>query len=146
VSVVPDPSLGVLLFIPYREMEARIVQRVQDAGHSVTIAQARLVARLDPGGSRPSRLAEAAGVTKQTAGYLIDQVEQAGLVERVPDPCDGRARLIRITTAGEEVVRIARQEERRVEREWRRHLGADDLEQLRGLLLRLREITDPYLD
>ncbi|MGP4029294.1 MarR family winged helix-turn-helix transcriptional regulator [Actinomadura sp. 3N407] len=68
------------------------------AGHDdITLAQGRLLQRVDDGGSRLSELAEAAQVTKQTAGYLVDQLERAGYVERTPDPTDARARLVRLT-------------------------------------------------
>jgi hypothetical protein len=42
-------------------------------------------------GARITDLAERAQVTKQTAGFLVDQLERAGYVRRVPDPRDARA-------------------------------------------------------
>ena len=141
---MPDPSLGVLLFVPYRHMEQRILAAVTAAGHPVTLAQARVFQRIDPGGSRLTDLAAAAQVTKQTAGFLVDQLEQAGYVERVRDPTDARARLVRITRRGYDAITVAREAEARIEAEWRAHLGADGLERLRADLLRLREVTDPW--
>ena len=35
-----------------------------------------------------TELAQAAQVTKQTAGFLVDQLERAGYVERAADPSD----------------------------------------------------------
>ena len=55
-----------------------------------------------------------------------------------------RARLVRITALGEEVIPIARAEEQRIEQEWADHLGPRRMRQLRDALERLREITDPY--
>jgi DNA-binding MarR family transcriptional regulator len=54
--------------------------------------------RIGPDGTRLTELAEAAQVTKQTAGFLVDQLERAGYVERVPDPRDAGAKLIRLAT------------------------------------------------
>ena len=62
--------------------------------------------------------------SRSTATALVDRLEETGYVERVPDPRDGRARLVRFTTKGESLPPIAGTEEQRVEREWERHLGA----------------------
>ena len=139
-----DPSLGVLLFIPYRHLEDRMLAAVQAAGHPITLAQARVFQRVDPGGSRLTMLARAAQVTKQTAGYLVDELERGGYVERTPDPVDARARLVRITDRGQQVIAVAAPVQAAVEAEWTAHLGARRTEQLRRTLLRLRSITAPY--
>ena len=62
-----------------------------------------------PEGSRLTELAERVGVTKQSMGEIIDVLEQRGYVERVPDPTDGRAILIRRTQRGWEINRVARE-------------------------------------
>lgn len=143
-TAAPEPRLGVLLFIPYRHMEQRILDAIVAAGHPITLTQARLFQRVDPNGSRLTTLAEAAQTTKQAAKFLVDQLEAGGYVERVPDPDDGRARLIRITSRGYDVIRIATPVELEIEQEWVRHLGQQHTEVLRRTLLRLREITDPF--
>ena len=51
--------------------------------------------------------AEQAQVTKQTAGFLVDQLEKAGYLERVPDPTDGRARLVRVTEKAKGAMPVA---------------------------------------
>ena len=141
---VADISLGVLLFIPYRHMEQRIFDAVVAAGHPITLAQARLFQRVDQRGSRLTHLAESAQVTKQAAGFLVDQLERGGYVERVVDPSDGRARLVSITARGYEVIAVAAMEQARIEAEWTRHLGPRAIDDLRRTLTRLRGITDPY--
>ncbi|QIK66257.1 MarR family transcriptional regulator [Nocardioides sp. HDW12B] len=142
---MPDPSLGVLLFIPTRYLDQRILGAVVDAGFPITMAQAKLLQRVGPEGTRLSTLAEAAEVTKQSAGYLVDQLEAAGYAERVPDPSDARARLVRLTAHARAAIEVARVEERRIEAEWVAHLGAEAVETMRHTLLQLRTITDPYL-
>lgn len=139
-----EPSLGVLLFIPYRHLEQRILDAVVAAGFPITLPQARLFQRLSPEGSRLTTLAAAAQTTKQAAKFLVDQLEAAGYVERVEDPADGRARLVRITRRGYDAVRAATVVQRAIEEEWRTHLGEVETEALRTSLLRLREITDPF--
>lgn len=90
-----------MLFVAYRAMETRAMTAAKDAGYTdITLAQARIGQRIGPEGTRLTDLAERAQVTKQTAGFLVDQLERAGYVERVPDPADGRARLIRLSARG----------------------------------------------
>jgi DNA-binding MarR family transcriptional regulator len=138
-------NVGLLLYIPYRAMEARVFARLAAAGFDdVTPAQARVFQRIAPGGSRLTDLAEQAQITKQSAGFLVDQLERAGYVERVPDPTDARARLVRIAERGAQAVPIAAAAVAEVEAEWAAHLGAARMRQLREVLTRLREITDPY--
>jgi DNA-binding MarR family transcriptional regulator len=142
---VTEPNVGVLLFLPYRAMEARVFERLAAAGFDdFTPAQARVFARIAPEGSRLTDLAAQAGITKQSAGFLVDQLERAGYVERVPDPADGRARRVRIAERGERSVEVSRGIVAEVEAEWTAHLGARRMEQLRGILTDLREITDPW--
>jgi DNA-binding MarR family transcriptional regulator len=103
-----------------------------------------VAARIGPHGTRVSELAEQARVTKQSAGFLVEQLEAAGYVERVPDPTDRRARLVRLTARADRVVTAANAEVERVLAEWAEHVGADRLRQVYETLLDLREITDPW--
>jgi len=141
-----DQNTGLLLFYPYRAMEARVLARVRAAGYEVTTAQGRIFARIGPSGTRLSDLATQAQVTKATAGFLVDQLERSGLVTRVPDPDDGRARLVTITNKGKNAVRLAADEVAAVEAEWAAHLGTRRMRQLRQALTQLREITDPWAE
>lgn len=143
---VTDPSLGVLLFIPYRHLEQRILHAVHEGGHPMTLTQARMAQRINEAGSRLTQLAESAQVTKPTALYLVDQLQEGGYVERVADPTDARARLIRFTPRGRAVVALARAAQHEVEQEWHAHLGAKRTAALLDTLTRLRSITDPYLE
>ena len=137
-------DLATLMFIAYRAMDAQVIGAMRDAGFEVTVAQARLAQRISPGGTRLTELAEQAQVTKQTASLLVAALEQEGLVERVPDPADGRARLIRFTARGLAASDQARDVVMAVEQSWVDHLGPELAGALRGALLKLREITDPY--
>jgi DNA-binding MarR family transcriptional regulator len=140
-----EPNLGVLLFVAYRALEQRAHDAVVAAGITdITLAQSRMAARIGPAGTRVSDLAEQARITKQSAGFLVRQLAEAGYVELVPDPADGRARLVRLTTRADAVVRIANAEVERVLGEWANHVGADRLGQVSETLAALREIADPW--
>ena len=137
-------DLATLMFVSYRAMDERVRRAMQEAGYDVTVAQSRLAQRIAAQGSRLTDLADRAQVTKQTASLLVAALEREGLVERIPDPSDGRARLIRLSARGREAAGQAMQVVRGVEQEWTEHLGAELAGQLRDGLVKLREITDPY--
>jgi DNA-binding MarR family transcriptional regulator len=100
--------------------------------------------RIGPDGTRLTELAAAAQVTKQTAGFLVDQLERAGYVRRTPDPTDARARLVRLAERALAAKPVADAVVAEVEAGWRRHLGERRYRQLREALVRLREVTDPF--
>jgi DNA-binding MarR family transcriptional regulator len=137
-------DLATLMFVSYRSMDERVQRAMREAGYDVTVAQSRLAQRIADEGSRLTELADRAQVTKQTASLLVAALEREGLVERVPDPSDGRARLIRMSARGREAATQAMQVVIGVEQEWTEHLGPELAGQLREGLIKLREITDPY--
>ena len=140
-----EPGLAVLLFIANRALEQRATDAVAAAGYTdITLAQARIAARIGPHGTRVSDLAAQARVTKQSAAFLVEQLETAGYVERVPDPSDGRARLVRLTERSSGMAQAANAEVDRVLAEWADHVGADRLQLVHDVLRDLREITDPW--
>jgi len=136
---------GVLMFVAVRHVESRVVEALTAQGYDdITLAQARVAARIADDGSRLTDLAAAAQVTKQTAGAMVDQLERAGYVERVPDPADARAKLVRFAPRGLEVIAAARVVEEQVREEWEQHLGVRRMRELCATLESLREITDPW--
>jgi DNA-binding MarR family transcriptional regulator len=141
---VSEPNTGLLLFYPYRALESRVLAALAEAGFEITLAQARLLQRVAEAGSRLTDLAAQAQVTKQTAGELVDQLQRRGYVERVPDPSDGRARLVRLGARGRAAVALAAPVVAEVEAEWAAHLGPGTMAALRAALIRLREVTDPW--
>lgn len=141
-----EPPSSLLMFVSYRHAEDRIVAHLRAHGFDdLTLAQGRLAARIGEHGTRVTELAEQAQVTKQTAGFLVNQLEKAGYVERVPDPTDARARLVRIAPRGKQAQACAREMERIVEAEWEQHLGPRRMRALRESLENLRNITDAYV-
>jgi DNA-binding MarR family transcriptional regulator len=91
-----------------------------------------------PEGSRLSELAEVCGVTKSAMTQLVDVLVNLGYVERVPDPRDGRATLIRRTDRGWGVNRIASTVVEATQQEWSAALGPANFAQV---LAALRHLT-----
>jgi DNA-binding MarR family transcriptional regulator len=75
----------------------------------LTLPETAALARLDRGGpSTPGALAKAEQISPQSMGATLAPLESRGLVERRPDPADGRRILLSITGAGLEVLRTRR--------------------------------------
>ena len=104
--------LGRWLRLALERLDARVLELM--AAHPlVPLGLANLAARaqvgaahihitrhLDVGGSRLTDLAQRAGMTKQAMGALVNQCEAWGMVQRVPDPVDARARRVVFTATG----------------------------------------------
>jgi DNA-binding MarR family transcriptional regulator len=97
---------------------------------------------LDDDGTRVSVLAQRAQITKQSMAELVAHLERLGYVERVPDPSDGRAQLVRATPRGRQLYPIAREVVAELEAEWTRRLGRAKMRQLRALLEELNARLD----
>src|SRR5579884_1651127 len=93
---------------------------------------------IDPDGTRPGELARRAGVTPQAMAEFVRYLEQRGYVERVPDPSDGRARLVRLTPRGREASAAAHAAFDAIESRWKRALGAKRFAELKQMLAELQ--------
>jgi DNA-binding MarR family transcriptional regulator len=134
----PNFMIGALLAIPNLELNARGLPRLHARGFTeMTESNSTVLKVLGPDGDRITELARRATMTKQSMGYLVDQLEAAGYVERVADPRDGRATIIRRTAKGWAANRAAAEEVALLEREWAGLIGQVKMKQLKGLLAEL---------
>jgi len=79
-------------------------------------------------------LARHLGVDKTVMTYLLDKMEEAGLVTRRPDPADRRARTILITPAGKRALAKARDDLSQTESRLLSALTPEQAETFRDLL------------
>ena len=63
-------------------------------------AHIHITRHLPAEGARLTELAQAAGMTKQAMGTLVNQCEAWGMVERADDPLDARAKRVVFTPTG----------------------------------------------
>jgi DNA-binding MarR family transcriptional regulator len=130
--------IGALLRIPFQAVVARIYDGLMAAGYSdMGPAHYVVFQHLPLEGMHLTELAERAQITKQSMGYLVDYLEERGYVERVPDPVDRRAKLVRYTERGREVDQVAREIVQRLEVDWACRLGEHKMDQLHQLLREL---------
>lgn len=128
-------NLAILLREPFRAMNEALVARLAARGHpEVRAPHGAVLQYLDDAGTRVSVLAERAQMTKQSMAQLVAHLEAHGYVERVPDPADGRAKLIRATARGRDVFAVARELVAEVDARLEARLGRAKLERLRALL------------
>jgi DNA-binding MarR family transcriptional regulator len=122
-----------LLLRAQRDFDAELNARLRERGYpDVRLAHSALFAHIDPEVRRSSELAERAGMTKQGMGQLVTDLEKKGYVERVEDPADGRAKLVRLK--GRRHVRDAREIIDEIEEAYALRLGDGRLETLRAIL------------
>ena len=82
-------------------------------------------------GSRLTDLAERSGLTKQAVGEAVAELERKGYLERVPDPEDGRAKVIRLTPRGVDATLTCRRLFKEIEDEWAERYGEERVASLR---------------
>jgi len=130
-------NVGRLLNNAVRRFEARVLELMSASGHDETrIAHVNLTRNLDVEGTRLTELARRASMSKQAMGELVDQCVELGLVDRVADPSDGRARIIMFTPAGLSWLDAFRDAVDVAEQEMRSELGKATMDAiLKGLAL-----------
>ena len=87
-----------------------------------------MTAYIKADGSRLTELAAQARMTLPAMSELVDDLQRLGIVERRPDPTDGRAKLICLTEAGWEAMRAARRAIQEIEARYVEIVGAERFE------------------
>ena len=97
-------TFGALLRRPYEALHARVYGGLAARGFpEIRPAHSSVFRHITAGGSRLTDLAAQAGMTKQSMAYLVEGLERGGFLSAVPDPGDGRAKLVRLTARGRRV-------------------------------------------
>jgi len=119
----------------------RIGARVLDEWHtSVTMPQLAVLGRLHScGPQRLSTIADWSQLDRSSASRQIAELADRGLVERMTDPLDGRARLLQLTDLGARLLAQVVQQRDEFFRHALRGWSDIDLAQLHLLLHRLND-------
>jgi DNA-binding MarR family transcriptional regulator len=119
-----------------------IARGLRERGFDVSATHSAVLAHIDiEGGTRATVLAERASVTKQAIGEVVSDLEGKGLVKRVPDPEDGRAKLIQLTSDGRNMMAAAYEVIGEIEAALRRRVGPRNIEATRRTLSEMIEIV-----
>jgi len=73
-------------------------------------------------------------MTKQSVGEVTSDLEQRGYLERVPDPSDGRAKIIRLTDRGRAAQALGQGVIDEIEQEWAERFGEERIAGFRDAL------------
>ncbi|WP_304639544.1 MarR family winged helix-turn-helix transcriptional regulator [Pseudomonas sp.] len=140
-------SLGSLLRQPYQALQHRLYQALPQHGFAdIRAAHSAVLRHIDPEGTRITVLAERAGMTKQSMGYLVDSLVAGGYLNLMPDPADGRAKLAALTQRGTAAIQTLLEESAACERLLAQRIGEEKLAQLRELLEQAGEVLLQEMD
>ncbi len=131
-------SVGQLLMKCGRLLNERgVTYLAEEMGvDTLRAAHTNLFPHIDLEGTRLTDLADRIGISKQAVGQLVDELEDLGVLERVPDPDDGRAKLIRfVEEDGEPILMRGLAVLSALESQMEAHIGARQMKQLHRALL-----------
>lgn len=132
----PDQRLpiGQLLVHHLRLFREQLLAEAQheatEAGVKLRMTHLHVFGNITAEGTRVSDLAAWAGMARPSMIELVDELEDQGLVERRPDPTDGRAKLIVLTSAGWHAIRTGRAIIGRIEADYAQRVGAPRFEEM----------------
>jgi DNA-binding MarR family transcriptional regulator len=104
------PANDVDLAARLRLAITRTARRLrQEAGTDLSPSQLAALATIERHGPlAPSELAECERIRRPTATRVLSRLLEAGLVERIPDPADGRSAIVSVSSEGRALLRRLR--------------------------------------
>ena len=138
LSPPPRPLPALLMGVKLAAIE-KLHGRIAHAGHpDIREGHGCVFGFIDlDHGSRLTDLAASAGLTKQAVGEAVTELERLGYVTRVPDPMDGRAKIIKLTDRGLDAVIKGRRIFAEIEREWAEQIGPELMASFREAAVRI---------
>src|SRR5215207_10764342 len=154
-SKVPTQTVGVIeerrsspgLLLALLGQDA--MRRLRDAhtAHDLMPRQFQLLGLLDDDGPMGQReLGQAMATDPSILVTLLNPLEADGFVARTRDPADRRRHVVTLTDAGRRQLERAAEAQREAEDAIFAGLSADQRDQLRGLLIALRDSPDAASD
>jgi DNA-binding MarR family transcriptional regulator len=129
-------DLGRLLLESHRALAAELVAELAERGYpDIRAGHAAVFLQIDRrAGTRLTELARRSRMTKQGMMLVVDDLEGRGYVRRVPDPEDGRAKVVKLTAHGRRCAAESRRAAQALETQTRRLLGDRRYDTLREAL------------
>ncbi len=133
-----------VLFKVSRLANEEAIRRVREltGDERIRVSHTALFPHVDFEGIRLTDLAERLGVTKQATAQLVDELVELGMFEKVPDPTDGRAKLIRFSERGGFGLREGMRQLGALEEEFADDVGPDRLAAAHDVLLELLDTLE----
>jgi DNA-binding MarR family transcriptional regulator len=145
-DALPD-HVGWRLWQANRAWQTEFVAAMRAAGHGwFSEARAGLLGNLPRQGIRQASLIERMAISKQAVQQLLDGLEAEGIVERLPDPLDGRGKLVRYTGRGTTALQDGDRIKLEIERAWIQRIGTERFAALMAALRALEDAPDRPAD
>ena len=130
-----------------KDYERRVLQELHRRGHPlVRPSHSSVFSNLGLGAVRVTELAERAQVTQQAMGKILKELERIGYIVRDIDGSDRRAKKIRLTERGMQLVADSMDIVAEVREHYAEQAGATELDALEAQLVRcISKIDLEYL-
>ena len=144
-DLAPDRlAIGQLLVRLLREFRDDLGAPRAEAGFGdVREPHFQIFGNIRMGGIRLTELADRAQLSLAATSELVNDLAEMGYLTRRPDPADGRAKLIDLTTRGRDMMTYAGDRVADIEQRWSTMVGAKDFRQMCGTMQRLLDEIDP---
>jgi len=141
--VTPGYELPLLLFGGFRTLIDQLHEELARQGHAgARPAHGFALQAIGPSGVTAAELGRRLGVSKQAAGKTVDRLVRLGYVERGASPDDGRAKVVRLTPFGLDLLNRSAAIFDSLRAEWVAALGE---ERVRSVESALRAVVPPGL-
>jgi DNA-binding MarR family transcriptional regulator len=133
-----------MLFRTTNTMSAELTRRVRARGWThFQLSFPRLLSQIDTEGTSISEVSRRLGTSRQALSQLAWSVEQAGFIERVPHPTDGRSVVLRQTPHGRRSLIDVLEVLDDIESDYASRIGESKFAELKQLLAELLGHIDP---
>ena len=139
------PSIERLLHRAARSFDAELTARLRARGYTdIRRAHGAVFANIDDTGTRPSELAQRAGMTRPSMTELVADLEAKGYVIRRPAVGDARSRVVLLTRRGSRHRDDARKIIAEMESLYAKRLGRSRVASLRETLARIASFEETH--
>jgi DNA-binding MarR family transcriptional regulator len=134
-DVEQSVPIGMVAARLHRATQVDCIARLNKAGYTdLRMRHLALLEGLPREGARVTTLASQTGMSKQSMGELVDEIEANGYIERRNDPEDRRARLIVFTAKGQRAYEEAFTVLGEMERDYAHTVGTSRYSETRAVL------------
>ena len=140
---VTQPMAPALMRRGHEAAMTRLYARLAADGFTgVRVSHSPVLGFPGPHTARPTEIAARTGRSRQHINILLNELEAAGYLTRVPDPDDNRGKIIWLTDRGMDLVAVMREELEAIEADWQRTLGARRFAALKHTLQDLQQVHE----
>jgi DNA-binding MarR family transcriptional regulator len=136
-------SLAILCAMAFAALIADLHVRLTSGGYDdLRPAHGFVFQRVAGTGATAAEIATHLGITRQSTQQILDELELADYLQRVPNPADGRSKRIVLTLKGETCLEIVEAAFNEIDRTWLKQLGKDSFLTLKVCLASISEASN----